>query len=71
VLGLADEVRTKFVPLTSAALLTVWLKVVDDWPNAIVAIKSTIKLAIAPTNLEFFINTFLGRGHRAVFSSSG
>jgi hypothetical protein len=47
------------------------LKVVDDWPNAIVAIKSTIKLAIAPTNLEFFINTFLGRGHRAVFSSSG
>jgi len=41
--------------------LTVWLKVVDDWPNAIVAIKSTIMLAIAPTNLEFFIKTILRR----------
>jgi hypothetical protein len=58
---LADEVKTKLVPLMSVALLTVWLKVVDDWPNAIVAIKSTIMLAIAPTNLEFFIKTILRR----------
>jgi hypothetical protein len=55
----------------SVALLTVWLKVVDDWPNAIVAIKSTIMLAIAPTNLEFFIKTFLGRGHRAAHFVAG
>jgi hypothetical protein len=71
VLGLADEVRTKFVPLTSPALLTVWVKVVDDWLNAIAVARRTIRLTIAPTILDFFINTFLGRGHRAVFSSSG
>jgi hypothetical protein len=35
--------------------------VVDDWPNAMVAIKSTIMLAIAPTILEFLIKTILRR----------
>jgi hypothetical protein len=49
--------------LISVALLTVWLYVVDDWPNAMVAIKSTIMLAIAPIILEFLIKTILGRGH--------
>ena len=43
----------------SVALLTVWLNVVDDWPNANVAIKSTIMLAIAPIIFEFLIKAML------------
>ena len=54
-LGFAEDANTNVVPGTGAALLTTWLKVVDDWPNAMVAIRSTTTATTVVLSLEILI----------------